>query len=109
MKPEELMSFLADRPGCCAGLRAAAESEINRLRAEIARLEEAISANHKIMHRQSHEIETMKQLVRAFRDVNVDLDKKLVDREPCRVSPSAYEEAAREIERLERLVGERTE
>jgi len=91
MTPDELMSFLADRPGCCAGLRAAAESEINRLRQEVERLNAAISENHKIIHRQNHEIETMKALVRAFRDVNVDLDTKLIGREPYTISPLAYD------------------
>jgi hypothetical protein len=91
MTPEELMSFLADRPGCCAGLRVAAESEINRLRQEVERLNAAIAENHKIIHRQNHEIETMKALVRAFRDINVDLDTKLLEREPYTISPLAYE------------------
>lgn len=43
MSPEELLSLLADRPMCCAGLRKAATEEIERLRARVGRLESAMT------------------------------------------------------------------
>lgn len=78
MTRDELIALLSDRPGCCAGLRAAATTEIDGLVRRVAELESAISGNHRIIHQQTHEISTLKQLCRALRDVNVDLDERIV-------------------------------
>lgn len=74
MTHEELMSFLADRPGCCAGLRAAATDEIVALKARISELEAAIRANHEIIWSKTRENEVLSRLCRALRDVNASLD-----------------------------------
>lgn len=76
MTNEELMSLLADRPGCCAGLRKAATDEIETLKAKVAELESAVRANHEIIWKRTKEVETLKTLCRALRDVNADLDAK---------------------------------
>ena len=74
MTHDELMSLLADRPGCCAGLRVAATEEIVALKARIAELESAIIANHKIIWSKTRENEVLSRLCRALRDVNASLD-----------------------------------
>lgn len=74
MTHEELMSFLADRPGCCAGLRAAATDEIVAMKARISELEAAIRTNHEIIWSKTRENEVLSRLCRALRDVNASLD-----------------------------------
>jgi hypothetical protein len=74
MTHEELMSLLADRPGCCAGLRVAATDEIVALKARIVELEAAIRSNHEIIWSKTRENEVLSRLCRALRDVNASLD-----------------------------------
>lgn len=74
MTHDELMSLLADRPGCCAGLRVAATDEIVALKARISELEAAIRANREIIWSRTRENEVLSRLCRALRDVNASLD-----------------------------------
>jgi len=74
MTHEELMSLLADRPGCCAGLRVAATEEIVALKDRIEKLEAAIRSNHEIIWSRTRENEVLSRLCHALRDVNACLD-----------------------------------
>jgi hypothetical protein len=76
MTHEELMSLLADRPGCCAGLRVAATDEIVALKARIEKLEAAVSVNHEIIWSKTRENGVLSRLCRALRDVNASLDSE---------------------------------
>lgn len=56
MTHDELMAYLADRPGCCAGLRLAATEEIIRLKAKVDRLESAVAAGRMEIERLEAEV-----------------------------------------------------
>lgn len=56
MTHDELMSYLSDRPGCCANLRLAATKEIVGLKATVARLESAVASSRMEIERLEAEV-----------------------------------------------------